>query len=119
MFVPQLSLPRFRDYFPVIRIPQDCLPFVPVVEGEVSLVRHKQTRPLQVLLEVGVVCEPLVEVDVTRHFYALVRLDDDEEQRVDGVLQDAAIPVLDSAANRLIGEVLQSRRRPLLGPSPG
>ena len=25
----------------------------------------------------------------------------------------------DSAANRLIGEVVQSRRRPLLGPSPG
>ena len=24
-----------------------------------------------------------------------------------------------SAANRLIGEVIQSRRRPLLGPSPG
>ena len=24
-----------------------------------------------------------------------------------------------SAANRLIGEVVQSRRRPLLGPSPG
>ena len=27
--------------------------------------------------------------------------------------------VLTSAADRLIGEVLQSRRRPLLGPSPG
>ena len=27
--------------------------------------------------------------------------------------------VLLSAANRLIGEVVQSRRRPLLGPSPG
>ena len=27
------------------------------------------------------------------------------------------VPV--SAANRLIGEVVQSRRRPLLGPSPG
>ena len=27
--------------------------------------------------------------------------------------------VLISAANRLIGEVVQSRRRPLLGPSPG
>ena len=27
--------------------------------------------------------------------------------------------VLTSAANRLIGEVVQSRRRPLLGPSPG
>merc|ERR1712079_308551 len=27
--------------------------------------------------------------------------------------------VQDSAANRLIGEVVQSRRRPLLGPSPG
>ena len=27
--------------------------------------------------------------------------------------------VIDSAANRLIGEVVQSRRRPLLGPSPG
>ena len=26
---------------------------------------------------------------------------------------------LRSAANRLIGEVVQSRRRPLLGPSPG
>ena len=27
--------------------------------------------------------------------------------------------VMVSAANRLIGEVVQSRRRPLLGPSPG
>ena len=27
--------------------------------------------------------------------------------------------VLTSAAHRLIGEVVQSRRRPLLGPSPG
>ena len=27
--------------------------------------------------------------------------------------------ILVSAANRLIGEVVQSRRRPLLGPSPG
>ena len=27
--------------------------------------------------------------------------------------------VRNSAANRLIGEVVQSRRRPLLGPSPG
>ena len=27
--------------------------------------------------------------------------------------------VMTSAANRLIGEVVQSRRRPLLGPSPG
>ena len=27
--------------------------------------------------------------------------------------------LLGSAANRLIGEVVQSRRRPLLGPSPG
>ena len=27
--------------------------------------------------------------------------------------------ILTSVANRLIGEVVQSRRRPLLGPSPG
>ena len=27
--------------------------------------------------------------------------------------------LITSAANRLIGEVVQSRRRPLLGPSPG
>ena len=27
--------------------------------------------------------------------------------------------IRNSAANRLIGEVVQSRRRPLLGPSPG
>ena len=31
---------------------------------------------------------------------------------------DAAGPVV-SVANRLVGEVVQSRRRPLLGPSPG
>ena len=30
-----------------------------------------------------------------------------------------ALPVQASAANRFIGEVVQSRRRPLLGPSPG
>ena len=30
-----------------------------------------------------------------------------------------AAPLCTSAANRLIGEVVQSRRRPLLGPSPG
>ena len=28
-------------------------------------------------------------------------------------------PIGTSAANRLVGEVVQSRRRPLLGPSPG
>ena len=36
--------------------------------------------------------------------------------------QHLALPlhyVRTSAANRLIGEVVQSRRRPLLGPSPG
>ena len=27
--------------------------------------------------------------------------------------------LVSSAANRLLGEVVQSRRRPLLGPSPG
>ena len=27
--------------------------------------------------------------------------------------------IISSAANRLFGEVVQSRRRPLLGPSPG
>ena len=31
----------------------------------------------------------------------------------------AALLIRSSAANRLIGEVVQSRRRPLLGPSPG
>ena len=37
------------------------------------------------------------------------------------VLQSAAecCRVLPSAANRLIGIVVQSRRRPILGPSPG
>ena len=29
------------------------------------------------------------------------------------------VMIISSAANRLIGEVVQSRRRPLLGPSPG
>ena len=33
------------------------------------------------------------------------------------VVADRQLP--GSAANRLIGEVVQSRRRPLLGPSPG
>ena len=32
---------------------------------------------------------------------------------------EAAVLLLVSAANRLISEVVQSRRRPLLGPSPG
>ena len=31
----------------------------------------------------------------------------------------ARIEVMNSAANRLIGKVVQSRRRPLLGPAPG
>ena len=32
---------------------------------------------------------------------------------------NSRVSVIFSAANRLIGEVVQSRRRPLLGPSPG
>ena len=32
---------------------------------------------------------------------------------------DRNVGIRNSAANRLIGEVVQSRRRPLLGPSPG
>ena len=37
----------------------------------------------------------------------------------DWLEQDPAQVLLRSAANRLIGEIVQSRRRPLLGPSPG
>ena len=37
----------------------------------------------------------------------------------DGPEANLGITVLISAANRLIREVVQSRRRPLLGPSPG
>ena len=37
----------------------------------------------------------------------------------DGPESNLRITVLISAANRLISEVVQSRRRPLLGPSPG
>ena len=32
---------------------------------------------------------------------------------------EVTITITTSAANRLIGEVVQSQRRPLLGPSPG
>ena len=43
------------------------------------------------------------------------------EKRLDGISaqnpEDALLGI--SAANQLIGEVVQSRRRPLLGPSPG
>ena len=38
--------------------------------------------------------------------------------KITGVLPSCTT-VQDSAANRLISEVVQSRRRPLLGPSPG
>ena len=41
-------------------------------------------------------------------------------QGLGGVLVTTlVVSVLVSATNRLIGEVVQSRRRPLLGPSPG
>ena len=36
-----------------------------------------------------------------------------------GIHSSRAASLTNSAANRLIGEVVQSRRRPLLGPSPG
>ena len=35
------------------------------------------------------------------------------------VIVVSIVSIVISAANRLIGEVVQSRRRPLLGPSPG
>ena len=41
------------------------------------------------------------------------------EVRVEQEAGDDITSVDNSAANRLIGEVVQSRRRPLLGPSPG
>ena len=40
----------------------------------------------------------------------------DEETETAGTGGECTVT---SAANRLIGEVVQSRRRPLLGPSPG
>ena len=43
-------------------------------------------------------------------------------QRELGILQEKlnnVSVIITSAANRLIGEVVQSQRRPLLGPSPG
>ena len=41
------------------------------------------------------------------------------EGEVQGDLGVVGMIIVISAANRLIGEVVQSRRRPLLGPSPG
>ena len=49
------------------------------------------------------------------HYIAFV--DGGYSQFRDGNLTSTIIRT--SAANRLIGEVVQSRRRPLLGPSPG
>ena len=55
-------------------------------------------------------------------------IEDDPSQYADGIesqeqiLKDCGMSLPEikaSAANRLIGEVVQSRRRPLLGPSPG
>ena len=46
----------------------------------------------------------------------LVHLAEDGEAGLHEALAGRPVP---SAANRLIGEVEQSRRRPLLGPSPG
>ena len=42
-----------------------------------------------------------------------------EETEVKVILPEGVSDIKVSAANRLIGEVVQSRRRPLLGPSPG
>ena len=44
-----------------------------------------------------------------------IHLVDKEILEMDGMVDQLRT----SAANRLIGEVVQSRRRPLLGPSPG
>ena len=43
----------------------------------------------------------------------------DNSANGDGDVTCPNITITCSAANRLIGEVVQSRRRPLLGPSPG
>ena len=51
---------------------------------------------------------------MTEEDKGLFWLDDVEDKE-----EDINSSVLVSAANRLIGEVVQSRRRPLLGPSPG
>ena len=42
-----------------------------------------------------------------------------ETGHISPVTEQSTACILYSAANRLIGEVVQSRRRPLLGPSPG
>ena len=47
-----------------------------------------------------------------------VESDDKVKAAYDGESTIYRTPVSTSAANRLIGEVVQSQRRPLLGPSP-
>ena len=49
----------------------------------------------------------------------LADADTKQEAEAELVIQHGHSWLQDSAANQLIGEVLQSRRRPLLGPSPG
>ena len=49
-----------------------------------------------------------------------LNIDDIEVYEVsEGSEAEVEVRITASAANRLIGEVVQSRRRPLLGPSPG
>ena len=66
--------------------------------------------PVLVVVPEGVP-QPEADLDLVHGQLGLVehlRCEADSEDSVQG-----------SAANRLIGEVVQSRRRPLLGPSPG
>ena len=66
--------------------------------------------PVLVVVPEGVP-QPEADLDLVHGQLGLV-----EHLRCEGDSEDS---VQGSAANRLIGEVVQSRRRPLLGPSPG
>ena len=56
---------------------------------------------------------------IIQNFNIQIFDDSHSEQYRYNIRGTTELALITSAANRLIGEVVQSRRRPLLGPSPG
>ena len=67
--------------------------------GKVALLWINLANSFQIFLKVGIIYKALIQVNVARHLHTIVMSLEDEQHRVDGVVHDVSVALLNECCH--------------------